>query len=707
AHRNGSGERRADAGRVGSERCCATDRPAAAGGVDAPGRGAPHRPPAPGRVADAGGGESDRDRLPRGSRVGDARGRGRALGRRGAQRPHGRDPRAAGGELRPRLRGAVRPAARRGDRDRRLHHRRAGGEPDRRRLRVHPRRLPGPAGGGGRLHGEGQRDDRQQPDLHLGAGRAGRRHRGDAGLERALRRADGERRGEDLRVRRAGPRRLAGRGPAHGAVPVPQQPEHEQHDGHRDRDGERHGDHPLERAAGEGQAPGRRLPLRERRRDRPHQRGRLGRGADQRKWDRGQNVFENRQLRAGWEPRLGCGVRAMTDLAPGDILIGGLGHIDIIHPNGTLERRPIVDALGKPLQVNGIAVSPSGHYQFAASPPGETINRPHDIAYLPDGSGYIEIGQASPRSAQLWKFDLAGNRVGTWTIETDDGWTTGLLRLDVAPDGKTVYYTDSGRTIFRFDISTDDGMQLQPFDKLPMDSPNIYAGFKLLSDGGIVLAMSKTGNGPRDAVCLDNDRTSFWTDEVNPAVPGQYHIYRRSLADSGNKIDTYPNPDEGYLEYEVMCLACYLRGDARYGVHSKARSNAGPPVASSCFADVRNLGVGRVRTEIRYTLFPQAADCDASDTTIDQALDPIGVALAAYKRAAVEPLAILASGILGVDLSTDFRPGGTGLCPATGKNYFQAFSDRAATIASKLHTLAGVTCFEIWNEPNVPLTPDG
>ncbi|HZT06994.1 MAG TPA: glycosyl hydrolase [Chloroflexota bacterium] len=397
----------------------------------------------------------------------------------------------------------------------------------------------------------------------------------------------------------------------------------------------------------------------------------------------------------------------MTDLAPGDILIGGLGHIDIIHPNGTLERRPIVDALGKPLQVNGIAVSPSGHYQFAASPPGETINRPHDIAYLPDGSGYIEIGQASPRSAQLWKFDLAGNRVGTWTIETDDGWTTGLLRLDVAPDGKTVYYTDSGRTIFRFDISTDDGMQLQPFDKLPMDSPNIYAGFKLLSDGGIVLAMSKTGNGPRDAVCLDNDRTSFWTDEVNPAVPGQYHIYRRSLADSGNKIDTYPNPDEGYLEYEVMCLACYLRGDARYGVHSKALSNAGPPVASSWFADVRNLGVGRVRTEIRYTLFPQAADCDASDTTIDQALDPIGVALAAYKRAAVEPLAILASGILGVDLSTDFRPGGTGLCPATGKNYFQAFSDRAATIASKLHTLAGVTCFEIWNEPNVPLTPDG
>src|SRR5581483_3997147 len=572
AHRNGSGERRADAGRVGSERCCATDRPAAAGGVDAPGRGAPHRPPAPGRVADAGGGESDRDRLPRGSRVGDARGRGRALGRRGAQRPHGRDPRAAGGELRPRLRGAVRPAARRGDRDRRLHHRRAGGEPDRRRLRVHPRRLPGPAGGGGRLHGEGQRDDRQQPDLHLGAGRAGRRHRGDAGLERALRRADGERRGEDLRVRRAGPRRLAGRGPAHGAVPVPQQPEHEQHDGHRDRDGERHGDHPLERAAGEGQAPGRRLPLRERRRDRPHQRGRLGRGADKRKWDRGQNVFENRQLRAGWEPRLGCGVRAMTDLAPGDILIGGLGHIDIIHPNGTLERRPIVDALGKPLQVNGIAVSPSGHYQFAASPPGETINRPHDIAYLPDGSGYIEIGQASPRSAQLWKFDLAGNRVGTWTIETDDGWTTGLLRLDVAPDGKTVYYTDSGRTIFRFDIGTDVGPQLTPFAQLPTDSPNIYAGFTLLPDGGLVIAMSKTGDGPRNAVCPDADPTMFWTDGVD--VDGQRAIYKRKLAD-GSDVLSYP------VDYNVACIACDLALQTEQGVNSFCYDpNTGSPPGS-------------------------------------------------------------------------------------------------------------------------------
>src|SRR5581483_388482 len=230
----------------------------------------------------------------------------------------------------------------------------------------------------------------------------------------------------------------------------------------------------------------------------------------------------------------------------------------------------------------------------------------------------------------------------------------------------------------------------------------------LLPDGGLVIAMSKTGNGPRNAVCLDGSRTAFWTDEVSPT--GEYHVYKRDLDANGDMKDVYPKT--GHLDYEVMCLACYLRGDARYGVHSKALTPFGGSVPTSWIGDVRNLGVGRVRVDIRYTQFPEAADCDAPDTTIDDALGPISVALAAYKQAGVEPLAVLAGGILAIQIDPDdppnsFRPGAAGVCAATGQTYLEAFPARAAKIAEKLNHDAGVTCFEIWNEPNVLLSPDG
>src|SRR5581483_5946327 len=386
----------------------------------------------------------------------------------------------------------------------------------------------------------------------------------------------------------------------------------------------------------------------------------------------------------------------MTDLAPGDSLIGGLGHIDIIQPNGTLvERRPIVDALGKPLQVNGIAVSPSGHYQLAASPPGETINRPHDIAYLPDGSGYIEIVQASPRSARLWKLDLAGNRVGTWTIETDDGWTTGLLRLDVAPDGKTVYYTDSGRTIFRFDIGTDVGPQLTPFAQLPTDSPNIYAGFTLLPDGGLVIAMSKTGDGPRNAVCPDADPTMFWTDGVD--VDGQRAIYKRKLAD-GSDVLSYP------VDYNVACIACDLALQTEQGVNSFCYDpNTGSPPGSvpssidqNWVDNILALSSPNETLLVRCGVVEPLAGW-AADASTDPNVAGYDAALAVYRSAGVRVFVLF---------PPEFHLGDQAHWndPLDGNftnAYITEFSDLATSIAGALHAGSSqVSGFIVWNEPN-------
>jgi hypothetical protein len=152
-------------------------------------------------------------------------------------------------------------------------------------------------------------------------------------------------------------------------------------------------------------------------------------------------------------------------------------------------------------------------------------------------------------------------------------------------------------------------------------------------------------------------------------------------------------------------------GDDRYCVHSKALSLAGASLPPSWINDVRNLGVGRVRVDVRYTVVPEAADCDADDATIDQALASISATLVGYKTRGVEPLAILTGGILAITLdpnnpSNSFRPGAVGVCAATGQTYMQAFPARAAMIAAKLHASAGVTCFQIWNEPNVPNNAD-
>ena len=389
-------------------------------------------------------------------------------------------------------------------------------------------------------------------------------------------------------------------------------------------------------------------------------------------------------------------------ILPGDILIGGdVGFIDHIRADGTLvDQLSLPDEGGEPVRANGIDIGPDGTVYLAKAPSGAGTAVPHDVAYIPDGSGVLRIVQTTPGVAELWKYDASdGELLKQWSIETDDGWTTGLMRLDVAADSSTVFYTDSGRTIFRFSIGPgvpDAERQMEPFDQLPVDSPNIYAGFTLLPDGGLVIAMSKTGDGPRNAICLDGSRTAFWTDEVSPT--GEYHIYKRDLDANGDMIDVYPKP--GHLDYPVTSLACRLAPQSQQGLNSFSYDPNGPTAVDPAWvADVAGLlppvsGGG-----------PPLVRCAIVEPTVGWGPDPgtdpnvagYDSALAVYRAAGFQIFVLFPPEFhLGDPAHWNDPLDGDFTNP-----FITEFSDLVAGTASAFQAGAShVRDFIVWNEPN-------
>lgn len=249
----------------------------------------------------------------------------------------------------------------------------------------------------------------------------------------------------------------------------------------------------------------------------------------------------------------------MTAFTLGDVVIGGaLGYAEHITPTGThVQELDILDDLGSRMRCNGITFAPDGTMFTAHGDPlGAEDYDPHDVVWMPNGSGLLVILARTNNTALLRLYDPVSHTVtATWTgLALDTGWTpTQMLKLDVLCDSRTVYYTDRGRTIFRYDLQ--ESVQLSHFQQFAAESPYAYAAFKLRRGGEIIVAVTTSGNGPRNAVCLDKDPLYHWTDEINP--PGVYHVFKR-LTEDGSMVLQHSVQLTPTGSAEVFSLGCYM-----------------------------------------------------------------------------------------------------------------------------------------------------
>ncbi|MBD3339556.1 MAG: T9SS type A sorting domain-containing protein [Candidatus Lokiarchaeota archaeon] len=141
-----------------------------------------------------------------------------------------------------------------------------------------------------------------------------------------------------------------------------------------------------------------------------------------------------------------------------------------------------------------------------------------------DAAGYIYVGQADGTKCIL-KYDAEGNFLQSFDVHTED---RGSDWIDLAADGRTMFYTSEGKRILRYDIIDDS--QLDDFNAAPLEGEYAYA-LRILSDGGVLVAdtesivrLNNTGVviqtydvADEDhwfALTLDPDGTSFWSGGV-------------------------------------------------------------------------------------------------------------------------------------------------------------------------------------------------
>lgn len=253
----------------------------------------------------------------------------------------------------------------------------------------------------------------------------------------------------------------------------------------------------------------------------------------------------------------------MTVFTLGDVTIGGaLGYAEHIDPiTGTrIQHIHMTDDLGRDMVVNGMTFDRQGNLYSALGVPGGSPYEPHDIVWIPTNAGLLVIvdTDGTETGVELWKYAMDATTVlATYSVEVDAGWTPKKrLKLDVACDGHTVYYTDQSRTIFKYDIAGS-GTQLTPFDVLTDDIYS-YCAFKLLNGDGpdiLIVAMSNAGNGPRRALCLDKNKLYNWRDEINP--PGDYHVFKQQRSDGADVLSHVVSLDPGDANDKIWSLACW------------------------------------------------------------------------------------------------------------------------------------------------------
>lgn len=251
----------------------------------------------------------------------------------------------------------------------------------------------------------------------------------------------------------------------------------------------------------------------------------------------------------------------------GDIAIGGQHeYVEVMHSDTTLNQMVhVTDTNSSEPQtyVTGVTFNPISGDLFTSSSYSLTADfTPHDIDWIPDNSGLLVPVVPGPGQLEFWKYDYSGNVIDTFTnpnVET--GWAQQPVKISVACDARTVFYTQSLHKIQRYDLVT--RANLTDYETLPADSHYIYGGLRLLPAGmttidgkHLLVAMTLTGDGPQRALCLDSDGIHHWVDEINPTAG--YHIQKRRI-DTGimftqilTQYDTNPAHND-----KTLSLACF------------------------------------------------------------------------------------------------------------------------------------------------------
>lgn len=251
----------------------------------------------------------------------------------------------------------------------------------------------------------------------------------------------------------------------------------------------------------------------------------------------------------------------MTAFTYGDVVIGGShGFAEQIKPDGTFIQHLVMnDDQGNPMRCSGITFDGDGNMYTCLSPMNYVKikdNVPHDLVWMPDGSGLITAIARSTGKLEFWKYDLTQHTVlKKWTNpQTDSGWTTDkYIKIDIECDSNTLWYTDQSKTLFKYNLGT--STQMTPFAQFT-DTNYVYAGFKLLPDGGVLVAVTGSGDGPHNSLCLNSDASTCWTDEINP-TNNIYHAFKRSLTD-GSHIKTITlSLDNNNINDIATSMGCY------------------------------------------------------------------------------------------------------------------------------------------------------
>ena len=221
----------------------------------------------------------------------------------------------------------------------------------------------------------------------------------------------------------------------------------------------------------------------------------------------------------------------------GDIAIGGRhGYVQILDADGELKDFvQQTDDRGRELpNVMGVSWDEQhGHLYTAITPHPSMPYTPHDIRWLPDGSGLLVAVVPEAMKLEFRRYSCEGELLDTWpNIRTDQGWAKEHVKIDIALDNETVFYTDSMRTIFTWNLETG---RNEEFASLENGSRYIFSAVRIVPTAGgevaLVTAMS-LGPGPRLAIALRLDGT-VWADEKHGGV---WQATRRWL-DNGWFID--------------------------------------------------------------------------------------------------------------------------------------------------------------------------
>lgn len=255
----------------------------------------------------------------------------------------------------------------------------------------------------------------------------------------------------------------------------------------------------------------------------------------------------------------------MVAFLNGDLVIGGahgyLDHMRVVSGTPThIQEIDAKDDLGNRMRVNGLTFSPQ-RVLFAAlgDPAGLKDFDPHDVVWMPNGSGVLTLLARTNNTAVLRLYDKTTHTtLRTWTgLTVDAGWTPArYLKMDIMCDSRTVFYTDRGKKIRRFDLeaASGAGAMLSDFADLGA-APYIQGALKIIRrTRDVIVAQTASGNGPLNGVALD-PHNKHWVDEINPPS-GVYHITQR---DNTTHLPTglqYTVRLTPTLSSEITSLAC-------------------------------------------------------------------------------------------------------------------------------------------------------